>query len=290
MSVDLRSGEWLDDNRANWDERVPVHLGAGSMYDQQPLRDGRSVLDPIVSAMLARRFPDGVDGLRMLHLQCHFGSDTLSLANLGANVVGIDFSRPAVDEARRMAAELGLDDDRARFVEANVYEAREALPEPGAFDAVFTTWGTIGWLPDVAEWARIIAWFLKPGGSLVFADGHPTAFVFDGDGAADGMPAFMYPYGNPEPDIVVDGSDYADPDAELVNQRTWEWMHPMDEIHGALRGAGLAIHDFREHYRVPWRIYPRTVDAGDGMYRWPDRPWLPLSYSIEAVKAGPGAS
>ena len=114
MTVDLRGGDWLDDNRANWDERVPVHV-ASDFYDREPLRRGGGVLDPIARAGIDRLFPDGMRDVRVLHLQCHFGSDTLSLANRGATVVGLYFSRPAVEEARRMAAELGVD-DRARFV------------------------------------------------------------------------------------------------------------------------------------------------------------------------------
>lgn len=280
MTVDLRGGDWLDDNRANWDERVPLHV-ASEFYDQEPLRLGGGVLDPIARAGIERLFPGGLDGVRVLHLQCHFGSDTLSLANRGATVVGLDFSRPAVEEARRMAAEIGLG-DRARFIEANLYDARHALPEPESFDLVFATWGTIGWLPDIAEWARIVAWFLKPGGRLYFADGHPAAFVFDGDGGAAGMPVFSYPYAKDDPDILEDPSDYADPEAALEHARTWEWMHPLAAVHGALRAAGLAIDEFEEHYRVPWQIFPVTVPLGEGMFGWPTAQWLPLSYELVA--------
>jgi SAM-dependent methyltransferase len=280
VTIDLRGGDWLDDNRANWDERVPLHV-ASEFYDQEPLRLGGGVLDPIARAGIERLFPGGLDGMRVLHLQCHFGSDTLSLANRGATVVGLDFSRPAVEEARRMAAEIGID-DRARFIEANLYDARHALPEPESFDLVFTTWGTIGWLPDVAEWARIVAWFLKPGGRLYFADGHPAAFVFDGDGGAGGMPVFAYPYAKDDPDILEDPSDYADREAALEHARTWEWMHPLAEVHGALRAAGLAIDEFEEHYRVPWQIFPVTIPLGEGMFGWPAEQWLPLSYELVA--------
>lgn len=279
-SVDLHGGEWLDDNRANWDERVPIHV-ASDFYDQEPLRAGGSMLDPIARAGVERLFPDGLAAARVLHLQCHFGSDTLSLANLGASVVGLDFSRPAVEEARRMAAEIGIE-GRARFVEANVYDARHVLPEPASFDLVFTTWGTIGWLPDVAAWARIIAWFLKPGGRLYFADRHPAAYVFDGEDGTGGMPAFRYPYLKADPDVLDDPSDYADADAKLVNARTWEWMHPLDEVFGALRAAGLTVDDFAEHYVVPWRIFPVTVPKGEGMFGWPRERWLPLSYELVA--------
>ncbi|KQP01542.1 class I SAM-dependent methyltransferase [Leifsonia sp. Leaf264] len=285
--VDLSDGDWLDDNRANWNERVPVHLASG-FYDSAPLRAGGSVLDPIVAAEIAELFPDGLDGKRVLHLQCHFGSDSLSLVNLGATVVGLDFSRPAVQEARRMAAELGLA-DRARFIEANLYDARHILPEPESFDLVFTTWGTIGWLPDVAEWARIVSWFVKPGGRFYFADGHPTAFVFDGDSAADGMPSFAYPYVSDEPDIIDDPGDYADEDAVLENARTWEWMHPLGEVMAALRDSGLRIDMFREHLQVPWRMFPVLVEKESGMFGWTDQQWLPLAYSLVAANpATPG--
>ncbi|MEI5583302.1 MULTISPECIES: class I SAM-dependent methyltransferase [unclassified Agromyces] len=283
--VDLRDGDWLDDNRANWDERVHVHV-ASPFYDRARLREGGSQLDPIARAGVERLFPDGLDGVRVLHLQCHFGSDTLSLVNAGATAVGLDFSEPAVVEARRMADELGVA-DRARFVQANLYDARHALPEPGSFDLVFTTWGTIGWLPDVAEWARIIEWFLAPGGRLFFADGHPSAYVFDGDGGPEGLPQFTYPYVADGPDVLDDPSDYADPDARLEHARTWEWMHPLDEVLGALRDAGLHVESFTEHYEVPWRIFPVTVPKRDGMFGWPDRRWLPLSYEVVASAPRP---
>lgn len=283
-SVDLRGGDWLDDNRRNWDERVPVHL-ASDFYDQEPLRRGEGVLDPIARAGIDRLHPDGLGDVRVLHLQCHFGSDTLSLANGGATVVGLDFSRPAVEEARRMAAELGVA-DRARFVEANLYDARHVLPEPGSFDLVFTTWGTIGWLPDVAEWARIVAWYLKPGGRLYFADGHPAAFVFDGDGGPGGLPGFAFPYAKSDAIEFDDPSDYADREARIEHAKTWEWMHPLDETMGALRDAGLSIDAFTEHYQVPWQIFPVTVPVGQGMFSWPVERWLPLSY--ELVASAPG--
>ena len=239
------------------------------------------MLDPIARAGIDRLYPDGLAGVRVLHLQCHFGSDTLSLANRGATVVGLDFSRPAVEEARRMADELDVD-DRASFVEANVYDARHLLPEPESFDLVFTTWGTIGWLPDVAEWARIVAWFLKPGGRLYFADGHPAAFVFDGDGGPGGLPGFEFPYAKPErPSSRIPATTPTARHA-IEHAKTWEWMHPLDEVMGALRGAGLSIDAFAEHYQVPWQIFPVTVPVGQGMFSWPAERWLPLSYELVA--------
>jgi SAM-dependent methyltransferase len=279
--TDLTSGEWLDANRAQWDERVPVHL-ASDFYDQSKLRAGHGQLYPLEEAELAALYPQGLGGLRVLHLQCHFGADSLVLAQRGATVVGIDFSKPAVLAARALAAEVGLQ-DRARFIHANVYDARHTLPEPESFDLVYTTWGTIGWLPDVAEWARIIAWYLKPGGRLYFADGHPTAFVFDGLDDA-GMPAYAYPYNSDgAADVVEDTTDYADDGAVLENTKTFEWTHPIGETLTALLDAGLSIEFFHEHYEVPWRIFPSAVPTQPGMFGWPDKKWLPLSYSLSAV-------
>jgi SAM-dependent methyltransferase len=288
--VDLRSGDWLEANRVQWDERVPLHV-ASEFYDQSKLRAGRGELYPIEEAELAAVFPDGLEGKRILHLQCHFGADSLVLAQRGATVVGIDFSKPAILEARTLASEVGLA-DRARFIIANIYDARHALPEPESFDAVFTTWGTIGWLPDVAEWARIIDWFLKPGGKLYFADGHPTAWVFDT--AEDPVPvegppiAFLFPY---DTDGVADmnesSSDYAQQHTELVNTTKFEWMHPLSETLGAVLATGMTLDFFHEHYEIPFRMYDVLEPTGTGMFRWPDRKWLPLGLSLAATKPAP---
>ena len=297
--VDLRDGEWLEANRVQWDERVPLHL-ASEFYDLSALYAGAGVLYPIEERELASLYPEGFAGLRVLHLQCHFGADTLVLAQRGATVVGLDFSKPAVLAARELAAATGLA-DRARFIHANVYDARHILPEPESFDVVYTTWGTIGWLPDVAEWARIIAWYLKPGGKLYFADGHPTAFVFDdpagaggeGDGAAAGavsagagapaLPQYTYPYDTDGvADVVDEGDDYADEDAVLTNTRTFEWMHPLSETVTALIDAGLTIEFLHEHYEVPWRMFAALEHTPERMFRWPDKKWLPLAVSIAA--------
>jgi SAM-dependent methyltransferase len=189
----MAPADWRAANRANWDERVQVHLGT-SGYDLAPLRAGHGRLNAIEEAELG-----SVKGLRVLHLQCHFGRDTLTLAQRGAEVVGLDFSAPAVAKARELAAELSLE-SRARFVEADLYDAVAAVPEPHAFDLVFVTWGAITWLPDIRRWAEIVAHFLKPGGGLYLAEGHPAALVFDDSRRlADGNPGYFLPYFQSEP-------------------------------------------------------------------------------------------
>ncbi len=281
------SPDWAELNRAHWDEKVPVHL-ASAFYDLAPLRRGEGRLHPIEEAELPRIAPEGWAGLRVLHLQCHFGADSLVLAQRGAEVVGIDFSMPAIRAARELARELGLD-DRTRFVFADLYDARHRLPDPEGFDVIYTTWGTIGWLPDTVEWARIIAWFLKPGGRLYFADGHPAASVFDDDagsapvGGRD-FPLPAHPYFR-EAGVAVDSDrDYADPEATIANGRTVEWMHPLGRTITDLIDAGLDIDFLHEHDAVPWRIFAACERGDDGLWRWPGEALLPLGMSLGATR------
>jgi SAM-dependent methyltransferase len=268
--------DWRELNRANWDERVAIHLAPGG-YDLAPLRAGRGKLDAIVEGELG-----AVSRLRVLHLQCHFGKDSLVLASREAEVTGLDFSGAAIDAARQLATELGLS---ARFVQADVYEAPTAIPEPASFDLVFATWGTVTWLPDVIEWARVVASFLRPGGSLYFADAHPTAMVFDDLGAgANGVPGWFVPYFERMPLLIDDPSDYANPAAKLANSRQVNWLHTTGAILDALREAGLRIEWLHEHPRVTWRMFRQLVRDADGLWTWPNRLWLPLAISLRAVR------
>lgn len=270
--------DWRAANRANWDERVEVHLGT-SGYDLAPLRAGHARLNAIEEAELG-----SVDGLRVLHLQCHFGRDTLTLAQRGADVVGLDFSAPAIAKARDLARELGLE-GRARFVEADIYDAVSAIPQPQAFDLVFVTWGAITWLPDIRQWARIVAHFLRPGGALYLAEGHPAAMVFD-DACrlADGKPGYFAPYFQREPVVTDDPTDYVDRAARLRNTRQYNWMHPLGDIVTGLLDAGLRLDWLHEHETVTWKMFEALVEGPDGLYRWPDKSWLPLSFSLRATR------
>jgi len=275
----MREPEWRAANRALWDERVAIHLAPGG-YDLGPLRAGQGRLDAIVEAELGP-----VAGLRVLHLQCHFGRDSLILAQRGAVVTGLDFSEPAIAAARRLAGELGLA-DRARFVVAELYAAGVAVPEPASFDLVYVTWGALCWLPDIAGWARIVAGFLKPGGRLYLAEGHPVAAVFD-DQAPDATaarPGWLVPYFEGAAVVSEQTVDYANPAAPLSHTREQTWLHPLAAVVGALRGAGLALDWLHEHPRVTWRIFAGLRRDADGLWAWPDRPWLPLAYSLVAVR------
>lgn len=277
---------WAALNQANWDERVPIHVRAREIHHTATLRAGTERLDAIAADTLGP-----VDGLRVLHLQCHFGMDTLTIAQMGAaSVIGVDFSPPAIVTARALAASLGYADrpgyaDRARFVEANVYDAPAALPEPASFDRVFVSWGALCWLPDVHAWARVVTGFLKPGGYLALAEAHPAAYVFDSRAATpDGRPGWFMPYLERQPLVEDREEDYADPAARLKNTRTVEFLHPLSDTLSALIEAGLRIDRFREHDSVVWRMFDNLTRHGPGDFRWPDRPWLPLSFSVRAMK------
>jgi SAM-dependent methyltransferase len=271
--------DWRERNQANWDERVAIHVNAPGAYDVDALRAGETRLDPIAAAILGP-----VGGQCVLHLQCHFGMDTLAIARLGASVTGLDFSPPAIVTARSLAAETGLS-ERARFVEANVYDALTALPEPAGFDRVFVSWGALCWLPDLVSWARIVAALLAPGGFLALAEAHPAAYVFDDATATgDGMPGWYAPYLSRAPLLQSNSEDYADPTVPIRNSQTVEFLHPLSDILTALIGAGLRIDTFREHDSIVWKMFAQLVKRGRGEYVWPDKPWLPLAYSLRATK------
>jgi SAM-dependent methyltransferase len=273
--------DWLALNLANWNERVPIHLNAPPLhYDLDPLKRGKQQLEPIEAGILGP-----VDGLRVLHLQCHFGYDTLTLAQLGATVTGLDFSPPAIAAARSLAAELNLT-HRARFVQANVYDAEAAINEPGSFDRVFVSWGALVWLPDMPAWARIVASFLKPNGFLALAEAHPAACVFDDRTATpDGRPGWYMPYLSRQPIVEDQPEDYADPAARLQNSRTVEFLHPLSDVIMSLINAGLRIDQFHEHDSVTWQLFAHLRKRAPSEHVWPDKPWLPLSYSLRAAKS-----
>jgi len=272
----MTDAEWREANRANWDERVRVHLN-GPGYDLSDLRAGRGRLHAIEEAELGP-----VGGLRVLHLQCHFGRDSLTLAQRGAEVVGLDFSHAAIEAANTLAAELGLA-ERARFVEADLYDAPKAIAEPASFDRVFVTWGAITWLPDIARWAQVVGHFLKPGGLLYLAEGHPSAFVFDDMARMpDGMPGYFAPYFGREAIVVDDPRDYSDPSARLTNARQYNWIHPLGDLIAGLNAAGLQLEWLREHDRVAWQMFECLVQDASKLYRWPDKAWLPLAFSLSA--------
>jgi SAM-dependent methyltransferase len=267
--------DWRRLNRANWDERVAVHLGPRG-YDLPALRAGPGRLGFVEQEL------GPIDGLKILHLQCHIGTDSLALAQRGAHVTGVDFSAPAIQAASTLAAELNLT-KRTCFLQADIYDVPTLLQD--RFDVVFTTWGTICWLPDLTRWAQIIAQFLKLAGLLYFADAHPAALVLDDRTSTDlAYPGFFWPYLARSPLIETDPTDHADPEARLTNATTHQWLHPISDVVTALIGAGLRLDWLHEHDHVPWRMFACLIRDETGFYRWPNQPWLPLAYSLRATK------
>jgi SAM-dependent methyltransferase len=270
--------EAMEGNRRNWDERVPIHA-AFRFYDVDGFKAGRSSLMSIELDEM-----DDVRGKLLLHLQCHFGMDTISWARMGAKVTGVDFSRAAIDLARSLSDELDIP---ARFVAANVYDLPDALDEAGQFDVVFTSYGVLGWLPDMSGWARVVAHFLKPGGTFYIVDGHPAKNVFDDEGD-DGL-RVRYPYfGSSEPTVYEpDGGEsftYTDGDTPLETA-AYEWHHSLGEIVTSLAAAGLTIEFLHEFPFSGWWALPGMVRGDDGWWRLPEHnDSVPQLYSIKAHK------
>ena len=265
-------------NRANWDERAVAHA-ASPDYDVE-----RYVAEPArISDCVRFDLPrlGEVRGLRGVYLQCHIGTDTLSLARLGARMTGVDFSAPALAIARDLAARAGQAID---YVEANVYDAASLLPN-GAFDLVYTGIGALCWLPDVACWAQVVASLLRPGGRLFIREGHPVLWACD-EHRHHGSPVLRYPYFETAgPNVFDEPGTYVETDHEFTHHVTHEWNHGIGEILTAVLDAGLRVTHFVEHDSVPWRALADMVPVGDGEFRLPDgAERLPCSYTLLAVK------
>ncbi|MCU1376412.1 MAG: Methyltransferase type 12 [Actinomycetia bacterium] len=252
-------------NRLWWDEAAIDHFDR--TYDLGRLRQGGETLYPIEASEL----PADLSGQRICHLQCHIGPDTLSLARRGAEVVGLDFSPEAVTRATALAAELGLA-DRATFVESTVQAARTALT--GAFDGVFVTWGALVWLPDVDEWAGIVASLLRPGGWLYLAESHPYAMT---------VAYPEVPYGGGATSRWDEQGDYMDQALVRTHTVTHEYSHGLGEVVSAVIGAGLRLDWLHEHDGLTWHLDDTVVEGDDRLHRRPGST-LPLSFSLRATK------
>ena len=273
MEGDEVVGQQVEANRRLWDERVGPHVGS-DFYDVDAFRAGRNSLDLVELEGVGE-----VSGQSLLHLQCHFGLDTLSWARCGARVVGVDFSLKAVEQARELAVELALD---ARFVCCEVGRALEHLGGE-TFDVVFTSYGAISWLPDLAAWARVIAGALKSGGRFFVADSHPTLWMFDDAPNVDAV-CYRYSYFDREALRTEERGSYACPEAEIGGP-SYSWQHTFEEIVSALLDAGLQITSLREYPYLSFQWFPFMVRGADGYWRMPaGSPDLPLMFSITAEK------
>lgn len=258
----------FESNRAAWNLRTELHKGS-EFYDVEAWKNGKEVLTPI-----ELREVGDVAGKSLLHLQCHFGQDTLSWARRGARVTGCDLSDKAIDYARALATELELP---ARFVCCNVYDLPGHLE--GQFDIVFTSYGVIGWLPDLEPWAAVIRHFLKPGGFFYLAEFHPVVWMLDED-----MNFLKYPYHNADVIVSENTGSYAAKTA-VETYTDYSWNHSLSEVVNALLKEGLRLEFLNEYPYSPYDCFAKTVRGEDGFYRIQGlENIIPMVYSLKATK------
>lgn len=280
--------EYFDANRANWDDRAALHAARdGTGYDVSRYIADPTLISDVVRFDVPRLGP--IRGLRVAHLQCHIGTDTLSLARLGAHVAGLDFSPAALEQGRQLVADAGVGDagGDVTFVEANVYDALDVLPA-ASFDMVYTGIGALCWLPRIGDWACVVGALLRPGGSLFVRDAHPVLLAADMDATdiKDGI-LLRYPYFNqPEPVESNLEWSYVPTSRPLKAKKTFEWNHGIGEIVTALLDAGLQIELLQEHDTVSWDAFPgRMTDRGAGEMALTQQPSVaPLTFTIRARK------
>lgn len=266
----------MKDNQDNWNDRAVVHRNSDlyrlERYRTDPNHMSNSVLFD------APRLGD-LDGRRVAHLQCHIGTDTITLERLGADAVGLDFAPEAITTARELAKACG---SNATFVEANVYDAPQVLD--GQFDLVYTSVGTICWLDDLDRWAAAVAGILRPGGELYIRDGHPALWSFE---EVDGeiKPTYNYFTTQSSPMVWDTNETYADGDSSLITHtRHHEWNHSLADVVNALVGAGMRIDRMEEHKGIDWEFFS-SCELIDGQYFLPE-PWrsaIPAMFSLWAT-------
>jgi SAM-dependent methyltransferase len=264
--------DWLAANRASWDERVPIHVRS-RFYGVDEFRAGG---DPLRGRPFEPVEMGDVAGKSLVHLQCHFGLDTLAWARRGARVVGLDFSGPAVEAARALAAQAGL---AAEFVQSDVYAAREALGGR-TFDIVYTGRGALVWLPDIRRWAEVAASLVRPGGFLYLSEFHPFQEILGDDDLA-----VRYDYFHTEPKVWDEPGTYADPDARTQHNLTYEWTHGLGEVVTSIIEAGLRLDFLHEFDYTGYQRWPFLEKTAEEVYRLPaGMPSIPLAYTLKATK------
>mgnify|MGYP000740080295 CR=1 FL=1 len=256
--------EYLAINQATWNKRTRIHL-ASEFYDVDGFVAGKSSLNPLEVSLVGE-----VKGKSLLHLQCHFGQDTISFARMGAEVTGVDLSDVAIENANTLVNRINQENDEAlsaRFIQSDVC----SFESTQLFDHVFTSYGTIIWLPDLTPWAKTIASSLKKGGQFTIVDFHPLHDVFDG---------YSY-FHNEQPDVDEEGT-YTE-NCDGVKSACVTWSHPISEVVNALIGAGLVIEQLDEHANSPYNCFEGLEQKEDGyFYYFYKNQQVPLVYSIIA--------
>ena len=259
---------YIDINKKSWNNKVDFHVQS-DFYDLDGFLKGNTSLNDIELALLG-----DIKGKTILHLQCHFGQDTISLARLGAAVTGIDLSDKAIEKARELSLKT---DTAASFICCNIYDLPQHLDKQ--FDIVFTSYGTIGWLPDLDKWAHIVSQFLKPNGRFVFVEFHPVVWMFDDDFKEIG-----YNYFNTGAIVETTSGTYADKDADITQEYVM-WNHGIGEVLNSLLKNGLALDSFDEFNYSPYPCFKETVEFEKKKYRilhLGDK--IPMVYALVATK------
>lgn len=264
----MSNKEYFETNKSTWNEKVKVHTKS-DMYDLEAFKKGKSSLMPYELKALG-----DVKGKRLLHLQCHFGQDTLSWSRLGAKCVGVDLSDEGVKIARQLNEELELD---AAFVCCNVLDASSHINEQ--FDIVFTSYGVIGWLPDLKPWGKMIAERLTKGGTFYMVEFHPIVWMFD---YLKNPPVMAYGYMQDEVIYEEYEGTYANKDSKMVSKE-YAWNHGLSEVINALTEAGLHIEYLNEHDESPYNVLPNLEQTASGMYASKDKLY-PLIFELKAKK------
>ncbi len=242
--------KYIEINKISWNNRVDAHL-ASAFYDVEGFLNGKTSLNDIELKLLG-----DIKGKTILHLQCHFGQDSISLARLGAKVTGVDLSDNAINAANDLAKK---DDADVTFICCDVYDLPNHLTEK--FDIVFTSYGTIGWLPDMNKWANVIATFLKPNGKFVFVEFHPVVWMYD-----DNFESIKYNYFNACEIVESETGTYADKNAPIQSSYIG-WNHDLAEVLTSLITNGIEINSFQEFDYSPYNCFAKTVEFEPNKFR-----------------------
>ncbi|WP_420451009.1 class I SAM-dependent methyltransferase [Ilumatobacter sp.] len=276
----MSTDDLVEQNRRNWDERAALHARPTTGYRLDRYRDDRTLLSAVID--FDRGYLGDLHGVRVLHLQCHIGTDTLSLARLGARVTGLDQSPVSLAAARELFASTGT---AADFVLSTVDDAVEAL-EGATFDLVYTSVGALNWLPDIARWGRVVGDLVRPGGRLYVRETHPMAFALD-DARDDTELRIRHPYFETTHPLTFDSAEtYVDTGGETISESvTHEWNHGIGEVFGALVSVGLRVDVLDEHRFLDWRLLDHQIER-DETFHLPDDQvdLVPMQYSMLATR------
>ena len=260
--------DYLEINKQTWNNKTEVHIDS-EFYDNENFLKGKSSLNAMELKLLG-----DFSNKKILHLQCHFGQDSLSLARLGAKVTGVDLSDQAIEKAKEFNEKLNLD---AQFICCDVYDLPNHLDEK--FDIVFTSYGTIGWLPDLTKWANLVSKFLKPNGKFIMAEFHPVVWMFDNN-----FKEVFYNYFNVEPIIEDESGTYADRYSE-IEAKTITWNHSTSEVLNSLIQSGLEINSFNEFDYSPYNCFNETEEFEPNKFRIKHlENKIPMVFSILAIR------